>query len=250
MNHVKGNSDRSQLQLTSKDEASTETEDSNIKSSSSKKLLGVLLYNKLTFNELVSKLCKEAGKKLHALAQISKYMTKGKLRTIMKAFFSSQFIYCPLVWMFHNGTLNNRINTLEERALCLIQNDKTSFFYKLLQKDNSFKHPKIMCELFNETNVPYNLHQDVSFRSYNVETVLHGREMLSYLGPKTWDLVPFDIRDWVAEKMFCQKIEKRKPDRCICRLWKMYIPNLKFISYKWRYVDHTCVWRCHLSIDL
>ena len=38
MNHVKANSDRSQLQLTSKDEASTETADSNIKSSSSKKL--------------------------------------------------------------------------------------------------------------------------------------------------------------------------------------------------------------------
>ena len=34
--------------------------------------------------------------------------------------------------------------------------------------------PKIICELFNEANVPYNLRQDVSFRSYNVKTVLYG----------------------------------------------------------------------------
>ena len=59
----------------------------NIKISSSKKLLGVLIDNKLTFNEHVSKLCKKASIKLHALARISKYRTKDKLRTIMNAFF-------------------------------------------------------------------------------------------------------------------------------------------------------------------
>ena len=125
-------------------------------------------------------------------------MTKDKLRTILNAFFSSQFAYCHLIWMFHNRTLNNRINKLQKRALCLVHNDKTSSFYELLQKDNSFtihprsiqklalevyrvKHriaPKIMYELFNEPNFPYNLRQDVSFRSYNVKTVLYGTETL------------------------------------------------------------------------
>ena len=94
--------------------------------------------------------------------------------------------------MFHNLTLNNRINKLQERALRLVHNDNTSSFYELLQKDNSFtihhrniqklalemyrvKHhiaPKIICELFNEDNVPYNLRQEVSFRSYNVKAVI------------------------------------------------------------------------------
>ena len=31
--------------------------------------------------------------------------------------------------------------------------------------------PEIRCELFSEVKVPYNLPQDVSFRSYNVKTV-------------------------------------------------------------------------------
>ena len=64
-------------------------------------------------------------------------MTKGKLRTIMNVFFSSQFAYCPLICMFHNRTQNNRINKLQERALRLIHNDNTSSFYELLHKDNS-----------------------------------------------------------------------------------------------------------------
>ena len=45
------------------------------------------------------------------------------------------------------------------------------------------KASKIMCKLFHEPNVSYNLHQDVSFHSCNVKTVLYGTETLSYLGP-------------------------------------------------------------------
>ena len=177
-------------------------------------------------------------------------MTKDKLRTVMNAFFTSQFAYCPLIWMFHNRTLNNRINKLQERALRLVHNDNTSSFCELLQKDNSFtihhrniqklalemyrvKHriaPKIICELFNEANVPYKLRQDVSFRSYNVKTVLYGTETLSYLGPKIWNLVPSNIRDCATEPIFRKKIKKWKPDRCPCRLCKVFISNLGFID--------------------
>ena len=138
MNYLKPNTGKSQLLLTSKDEGSIKIDDTYIKRSSSKKLLGILIDDKLTFNEHVSELCKKSSSRLHALSRISKYMTKDKLRTIMDVFLSSQFAYCPLIWMFHNRTLNNRINKLQERALRLVHNDNTSSFYELLQKDNSF----------------------------------------------------------------------------------------------------------------
>ena len=57
--------------------------------------------------------------KLPALAIISKFMNTVKLRMIMKALIESQFEYCPLVWMFHSRTLNNKINRLHERASSL-----------------------------------------------------------------------------------------------------------------------------------
>ena len=65
-----------------------------------------------------------------------------------------------------------------------------------------YKHrivPKTMCELFNEVNVPHNLLQDVSFCSYNVKTVLYGAETLSYLGPKIWNLVPFNLLEKILK---------------------------------------------------
>ena len=82
------------------------------------KLLGITIDNKLNFTEHVSNICK-VSMKLHALARISNFMCQQKLRTLLKAFIESQFSYCPLVWMFHSRTLNNRINKLHERALRL-----------------------------------------------------------------------------------------------------------------------------------
>ena len=64
-------------------------------------------------------------------------MDFDKRKLVVNAFFSSQFNYCPLVWMCHNRTYNNKINRLHERCLRLIYNDKQSSFEELLIKDNS-----------------------------------------------------------------------------------------------------------------
>ena len=48
----------------------------------------------------------------------------------------SQFGYCPLLWMNQNRTLDNRINSLHERALQLVYDFKSSF-QRLLEKDDS-----------------------------------------------------------------------------------------------------------------
>ena len=56
----------------------------------------------------------------------------------MNAFFRAQFNYCPVVWMFHSRSLNNKINRLHERCLHIIYIDKRSNFEELLVKDTSF----------------------------------------------------------------------------------------------------------------
>ena len=55
----------------------------------------------------------------------------------MKAFVSSQFAYCPLIWMFHSRQINHKINKLHERALRIVYNDRFSSFSSLLSKDKS-----------------------------------------------------------------------------------------------------------------
>ena len=48
------------------------------------------------------------------------------------------YSYCPIVWMFDNRSLNNKINSLNECCLKIIYNDKRSNFEKLLAKNNLF----------------------------------------------------------------------------------------------------------------
>ena len=84
------------------------------------KLLGVTIDNKLNFNEHVTKICKMANQKLHALARIAKYLKLDKLKILMKTFVYPQFNYCPLTWMFHSRQLNTKINKLHERALRIV----------------------------------------------------------------------------------------------------------------------------------
>ena len=104
-------------------------------------------------------------------------MNIAQRRSTMKAFICSQFGYCPLVWIFHSRKINNRINSLHERALRVVYRDYNVTFSELLSKDKSvtvhqinlqllatevFKtknelNPKIMEEIFTFKNVDYNL---------------------------------------------------------------------------------------------
>ena len=81
-------------------------------------------------------ICKASGK-ISALAGIAPFMSIEKRKVVMNAFFTTQFSYCPLVWMCHSRTNNSKINMLHERCLRIIYNDKQSSFTELLNKDST-----------------------------------------------------------------------------------------------------------------
>ena len=58
-----------------------------IKSSTSEKLLGVTIDNKLKFHKYVKNICQKASRKLNALARLVNYMDLPKRRILMNAFF-------------------------------------------------------------------------------------------------------------------------------------------------------------------
>ena len=93
--------------------------------------------------------------------------------------------------MFHNRTLNNRINRIHERALRIVYRDKTSNFTELLQKDNAVAvhqrslqvlatkvykvkiglATKLIKEIFPLSTHAYNLRSPYEFGLENVMTV-------------------------------------------------------------------------------
>ena len=108
----------------------------SIENSDCEKLLGVKIDNKLTFDCHVFDMCKEANRKINALARTTPFININKRRILMNSFFRSQFNYCPLIWMCHSRTNNRKINRLHKRCLRIIYNDKQSSFIKLFGKDN------------------------------------------------------------------------------------------------------------------
>ena len=141
----------------------------------------------------------------------------------MNAFFTSQFSYCPLIWMCHSRDNNRKINMLHERCLRIIYNDRQSSFDELLNKDSSvsihirniqklaiemFKFynglsPPLMNNIFKlkkEEN-PYNLRHISEFSRPLINSVYHGTESISFLGSKIWDILPEKLKN--IEMFFC-----------------------------------------------
>ena len=136
-------------------------------------------------------------------------------RVIMKAFIMSQFSYCPLVWMCHSRTLNNKINKLHERALRLVYDDRQSTFEELLNIDKSvtIHHRNLqvlatelykvhhglaaepMNDIFKIRNVTYNFTKNSTFETKNIKSVYYGLETVSFICLKIWELLPSNMKD-------------------------------------------------------
>ena len=163
-----------------------------------------------------------------------------KRRVIMNAFITSQFSYCPLVWMFHNRTLNKRINEIHEKTVRLVYKNETFFsFDDLLKRDKSVSihqknlqilateiyrtkndlGPKIMKDTFHLIKKPYNLRIDPELQRGRIRTVYFGTESISSFAPKIWELIPSDIRSANSLEIFKEKIKFWTTDKCPCRLY-------------------------------
>ena len=185
-----------------------------VSNSSCEKILGVYFDNKLNFNTHVTKLCKKASQKLHALARVSNLMSFRQRRIIMNAFISSQFCYCPLLRMCHSRLLNTQINKIHERALHIVYKDNISSFEFLLEKSGSVKihyrnlqylaveiykalnnlSSPLMSELFRVKNMKYNLRNGSIPVSSNSKTECYGKGCISYLATIIWNQVPEEIK--------------------------------------------------------
>ena len=102
--------------------------------------------------------------------------------------------------MFHSRRLNNKINSIHERALRITYQDNASTFEELLNKDNSvsihhrnlqvlatemFKihwglSPEILRETFEPETSSYNLRRNDNFEKRKVHSVYQGTESLSF----------------------------------------------------------------------
>ena len=90
-NYLKANSGKSHVMLTTDNKQKINVKGSPISNEKIVKLLGLTVDNKLSFEPHLNFVCKKVSQKLHALARVSEFISKKKLRVIMKVFIMSQF---------------------------------------------------------------------------------------------------------------------------------------------------------------
>ena len=130
----------------------------------------------------------------------------------------------------------------------MVYQDSKSSFDELLTKGESFTihvrniqtlaielykvwyglSPKIMNLVF-PLNISTRYSGEKGFKTRNVKTVYHGTETLAHLGPKIWSMVPAEMKKF-SLSVFTKKIRKWKPNKCPCRLCKVYIKDLGFVN--------------------
>ena len=153
--------------------------------------------------------------------------------------------------MCHSRALNNKINRLHKRCLRLICNDNQLAFEELLEKNDSVSihirnlqtlviemykvmnggSSEIMKEIFRirEEN-GYNVRHQNTFKRPIVNSVYNNTETVSFWGPRIWELIPIEIKEWVSLNGFKKAIKKWKLVTCLCRLCTTYIYHVGFIS--------------------
>ena len=182
-----------------------------------------------------------------------------KRRTLVNAFFKSQFNYCRLIWMCCNQSLNNNIGRLHERSLRIVYSDKTSDFSQLLEKDGSvsihyqnirqfaiemFKVSKGLCpeivkRLFQFRNdIPYNLRQSSQFQIPPVRTVFSGTESIKYLGPKIWELIPDEMKELESLWEFKRAIKLWKPTSALADYANNTFMGLVFFNKVFYFINN------------
>ena len=177
-------------------------------------------------------------------------MSTEKRRTLFKAFVVSQFNYCPLVWMFHTKELNGRINSLHEKALRLIYQNRNLSFDELLKLDKSVSihyrnlqyllteiykvkmglSPPTMNDILTlDENASYNLTSGVTVTRRNIRTNKFGFETITTIGAVLWRNLPNDIKNSDSLNIFKHRIKQWTPDNCPCKICRNFIENLGYI---------------------
>ena len=134
---MKANYDKCHLPVSGKNNVTMNASGFKIRNTECEKLLGIKVDCGMKFENYLNGVIKKASNKINALSRVTPFMNLSKKKMLMNSFFKSQFSYCPLVWMCHSLTINNKINHLHERCLRVIYNDKISSFKELLERDGS-----------------------------------------------------------------------------------------------------------------
>jgi hypothetical protein len=191
-------------------------------------LLGIIIDEKLTFNDHIDKITKKANNYINSLNRICHHLNDENSKILTNTFFHSCFNYCPLIWMLCSKTANKKIIKANKRASCLINQETSGIddnyihtnnikyllkeVYQSLNKNN----PKFMWDLWERKNTHHNLRNKDPVKIPKPKAVSFGYKSLAYRGAVLWNKLPQKIKESPDFSAFKNQI-KQWPTTNVCK---------------------------------
>ena len=221
-----------------------------IKNSVSKKLLGVIINNRLDYTEHLNIVCKKANLELHALNRISRFLSPEQHVLIIIAYIKSLFNYSPLVSILFYRGIMHKMNKIHERSLCLLLKNYKDDFQDLLRSSGDISiHQRCINSLLTEAykythglsteimNEVLSTRANIYTRQFNIfETHIptsnrYGLNSIPYKANQLWNLLPENLKSFPSLTLFKNEIKLWECFNCPCNICKSYVLNLGYIVF-------------------
>ena len=97
-------------------------------------MLGLYIDDRLSFDYHVEHIIGKAARQLNVLKRFSHILDLPSKMSIMKAFITSNFDYCCILWHFCNGRMSKRVEQVQTRALHFVYLDFENDYNSLLER--------------------------------------------------------------------------------------------------------------------
>ena len=176
-----------------------------IEQTSSMKLLGVSINDRLNFTERIKNVSTKASQRVGVIFRLHNLIPTETTLLLYKTAILPHLIHCDTVWHFFKASDKRKLERVQERALRAVYWDKNSSYNELLQhaklqtlnnrrlqniaimmfKVKRNMSPKYINDLFQIPNKRYDL-RNAYFTIPSFNMVRYGKHSLRYLGPFLW----------------------------------------------------------------
>ena len=201
------------------------------------KLLGVTIDSQLKFDDHVKALCQKANTKVSAFSRVAPYLNHEKGKILYNTFVMSNFNYCPLIWMYHGKTSNNKVDRVQKRAQRVLHNDFNTQFEVLLETTDERKvHtknlqklmlqifkclseeiPSFMWTFFEKKHIKYELRSKNLLQLLKRSANTFGVNSLVFKGALLWNTLPDNIKNANSTAIFERMIKEWSGQNCTCK---------------------------------
>ena len=175
-------------------------------------MLGVILDEKLKFDQHVAKVCRKVTQNIAVLRRIRNMLPFELRKAIYNSFIIPHYNYCAETWHFCSKSSLNKLEKVNERAIRFVFKDKNTPYCDLLKQLGRAtlaeeRAHEILGTIFRilHGSCPVSIRDLIQRRIYQrrkVNTTKYGLKSCRYYGPKLWNSLPDSVKSLTTYAAF------------------------------------------------